>query len=114
MFSRQASFTIKPLPILGNITFTGLLDLVADGQEKPITAYYLGAGNAIIEIAQKGYHIYRQSHGREIVQKPLDINGEIVMVNCPPKDAGTYIATISRNYIIDGVSSVEFTINSPQ
>lgn len=109
----QGKLTIKPLPILGNITFTGLLDLVADGQEKPITAYYLGAGNAIIEIAQKDI-IYIDKATGEIVQKPLDINGEIVMVNCPPKDAGTYIATISRNYIIDGVSSVEFTINSPQ
>ncbi|MDD3946545.1 MAG: bacterial Ig-like domain-containing protein [Clostridia bacterium] len=104
---------IYPLSIAGSVTFTGYAELIYDGNEHGVTAYYLDSNNYKVLIEQKDIiYTYLDIYGQtQVVQKPVVIDGQTVMVNCPPTEAGTYTATISSNFTISGTNSVTFTIN---
>jgi len=103
---------IRPLEVRGNISFTGYNNLIADGTEHGVTASYINSDNMKEVISQSDIiYTYLDEYGQtQTVVKTVMVGGVPTLVNCPPTLAGTYIATISDNYLISGRYTVEFTI----
>lgn len=103
---------IRPLQISGNISFTGYSNLVEDGTEHGVTASYINSSNMKEVISQSDIiYTYLDEFGQtRTVTKTVVIGGVPTVVNCPPSQAGTYTATISKNYEISGNYTIQFTI----